>query len=343
MATVTGATPSDNMNIHDCMAGGIGTFDAGDHRYLDIHDNQFYNNGSPKTWYDSMQYHSPGICLATSGATLGDNQDHDHVYRNTITLKAEPLFSQRSIIYLFGVSRCTIEDNIINGTDASNEVGIYITDSGQGRGEYNIIRCNTFNNLATPILDRGDIGTVIALPPILATIGDRIVAENSLLTFTLTATDPYDYPLTYSASNLPSGASFNTTTGVFSWTPTYAQSETYPITFSASDGSCGSASQTITIIVLDMGSGGGGGGGGGGGCFIATAAYGSYDFYDVMILRLFRDQYLLTNKFGRAFVRFYYRHSPRIAHFIEKNEGLKRIVRTVLKPFVFIAKKVVAR
>ena len=87
----------------------------------------------------------------------------------------------------------------------------------------------------------------------------------------------------------------------------------------------------------------GGGGGGGGGCFIATAAYGSYDFYDVMILRVFRDKYLLTNKWGRKFVKFYYRHSPPIAHFIEKDETLKAIIRLALKPLVFVAKRLVNR
>jgi len=81
------------------------------------------------------------------------------------------------------------------------------------------------------------------------------------------------------------------------------------------------------------------GGGGGGGCFIATAAFGSYDYVDVIILRAFRDKYLLTNEWGREFVKFYYRHSPPIAHFIEKDEGLKTLVRIALKPLVFIAKK----
>ncbi len=50
--------------------------------------------------------------------------------------------------------------------------------------------------------------------------------------------------------------------------------------------------------------------GGGGGCFIATAAFGSYQEHHVWILRQFRDRYLLTSIPGRAFVRFYYSHSP---------------------------------
>jgi hypothetical protein len=79
-----------------------------------------------------------------------------------------------------------------------------------------------------------------------------------------------------------------------------------------------------------------GGGGGGGGCFIATAAYGSYESKEVKVLRIFRDEYLLTNKWGKAFVRFYYRHSPEIARFISDKPALKALVRAALKPFLAV-------
>ncbi|RKY29662.1 MAG: hypothetical protein DRP67_06185, partial [Candidatus Omnitrophota bacterium] len=77
--------------------------------------------------------------------------------------------------------------------------------------------------------------------------------------------------------------------------------------------------------------------GGGGGCFIATAAYGSYQQKYVRILREFRDKYLLTNRIGRAFVRFYYRHSPPLAEFIKKHEVAKYITRILLSPVILIA------
>lgn len=66
---------------------------------------------------------------------------------------------------------------------------------------------------------------------------------------------------------------------------------------------------------------GGGGGGGGGGCFIATAAFGSYDAQEVRDLRSFRDRYLLKNAWGRAFVRFYYAHSPALAGYIHTGQA----------------------
>jgi hypothetical protein len=74
--------------------------------------------------------------------------------------------------------------------------------------------------------------------------------------------------------------------------------------------------------------------GGGGGCFIATAAYGSYLHPKVMLLREFRDNYLLTNAPGRAFVALYYKVSPSFADFIARHDSLRRASRIVLTPVV---------
>jgi hypothetical protein len=78
----------------------------------------------------------------------------------------------------------------------------------------------------------------------------------------------------------------------------------------------------------------GGGGGGGGGCFIATAVYGSYLDPHVMVLRSFRDNILLTNRFGAAFVRFYYATSPAVAAVIADSSLLRAIVRVLLLPLI---------
>jgi len=73
-----------------------------------------------------------------------------------------------------------------------------------------------------------------------------------------------------------------------------------------------------------------------GGCFIATAAYGTPIAEEMQTLREFRDEYLLTNSVGRAFVDFYYNVSPPIADFMTDHPSLKPIVRTGLIPVVAI-------
>ncbi len=77
-----------------------------------------------------------------------------------------------------------------------------------------------------------------------------------------------------------------------------------------------------------------GGGGGGGGCFIATAAFGSYFDPYVVVLREFRDRFLVTTRTGRAFVHWYYRISPSVADTIRTSEVLKAGVRGLLMPVV---------
>ncbi|MHC4960143.1 MAG: CFI-box-CTERM domain-containing protein [Planctomycetota bacterium] len=65
-------------------------------------------------------------------------------------------------------------------------------------------------------------------------------------------------------------------------------------------------------------------------CFIATAAYGSEDAPEVEQLRKFRDRHLLTNPFGSAFVKVYYRVSPPIARLIARKPRLRSAVRRTI-------------
>jgi hypothetical protein len=64
---------------------------------------------------------------------------------------------------------------------------------------------------------------------------------------------------------------------------------------------------------------------------------------EVRYLRAFRDEYLLTNEVGRAFVEFYYTHSPPIAAFLQRHETLRAAARRILKPLVALSKSVVRK
>jgi photosystem II stability/assembly factor-like uncharacterized protein len=88
----------------------------------------------------------------------------------------------------------------------------------------------------------------------------------------------------------------------------------------------------FVFVTVDADSGGGGGGGT---CFIATAAYGSPRSDDVMVLKRFRDECLLSNPAGRAFVRAYYQVSPSLAALISSHSSLRKATRVSLWPVVF--------
>jgi hypothetical protein len=71
------------------------------------------------------------------------------------------------------------------------------------------------------------------------------------LSFSLSASDPDGDFLVYTASNLPPGATFDSQTGRFSWTPGYDQAGIYNVHFEVSDGSLTDA-EDITITVNDI-------------------------------------------------------------------------------------------
>jgi PKD repeat protein/methionine-rich copper-binding protein CopC len=135
-------------------------------------------------------------------------------------------------------SGATFNDGVFNWTPDYNQAGTYqvtftVSDGNLTDEETITITVNDVNRA-----------------PTLNPIGDKTTDENLNLNFTVTGTDPDDDPLTYSATNLPTGATF-TNDGVFNWTPTYNQSGTYTLTFTVSDGNL-TSTETITITVNDV-------------------------------------------------------------------------------------------
>ena len=90
-------------------------------------------------------------------------------------------------------------------------------------------------------------------PPVFDAIPAKTVNENQELKFTVNATDADGDPIVYSATNLPTGATFNPVTKEFSWKPTYSQSGNYTVTFSAHDGNS-PGTTTVSITVVDVNS-----------------------------------------------------------------------------------------
>jgi hypothetical protein len=76
-----------------------------------------------------------------------------------------------------------------------------------------------------------------------------IASTGSNLSFYVTAIDPEGKQVRYSVTNLPAGASFNSETRQFSWTPVTGQRGSYTVTFLATDGGATSIPLSISIVV----------------------------------------------------------------------------------------------
>ena len=76
----------------------------------------------------------------------------------------------------------------------------------------------------------------------------------------------------------------------------------------------------------------------GSGCYIATSVYGDYNSHPVLVLRSFRDNFLLTNSSGRFFTKIYYIISPRMVKYFEGNFFFRKISKVMLDTVVALLK-----
>lgn len=96
------------------------------------------------------------------------------------------------------------------------------------------------------------INVVRNKPPILYVLQNKTVTEGEELRFKLKASDPDDDALTFTATNLPEGASFDPATGTFTWKPDKGSAGSYyGISFTVTDHGQTplSASREMTIKV----------------------------------------------------------------------------------------------
>ncbi|MBI5778435.1 MAG: putative Ig domain-containing protein [Planctomycetes bacterium] len=110
------------------------------------------------------------------------------------------------------------------------------------------------DNSPTPLADEETVAITvnnIDRPPVLASPGDKTTDENQLLTFVLSAIDPDGDAIIYLMTCLPDNAALDPVTGVFSWTPDYAQAGSYAVTFTAAANTL-SDSKSITITVNNV-------------------------------------------------------------------------------------------
>jgi len=104
-------------------------------------------------------------------------------------------------------------------------------------------------------------------PPILSTPADKTIKAGNIITFTVNATDPDPGErIIFTASGLPQGATFDSFTRIFSWTPSPTQTGTYTVIFIATDNGSPprSDSKPVPIQVEPAATNGGTGGSTGG-------------------------------------------------------------------------------
>jgi uncharacterized protein (TIGR03437 family) len=88
--------------------------------------------------------------------------------------------------------------------------------------------------------------------PVLSLPGDVDAVVREQATFTVSAIDPGGLPPLLAAGKLPAGASFDSQTSEFTWTPTESQQGEYGITFTATN-AAGVSSSGHVMIVVDSG------------------------------------------------------------------------------------------
>lgn len=71
-------------------------------------------------------------------------------------------------------------------------------------------------------------------------------------------------------------------------------------------------------------------------CYIATAVYGDAFAPEVMVLRQFRDNFLMKSTLGRQFVSVYYAYSPDFVAWMEDKPRLQSLIRWWLNLFVSV-------
>jgi PKD repeat protein len=87
--------------------------------------------------------------------------------------------------------------------------------------------------------------------PTLTAVANQTNPENATVSLPLSGSDPDGDTVTYGATNLPSGLSVNSSTGLISGTLTFASAGTYTITATVSDGTL-SAPQSFTWTVTNV-------------------------------------------------------------------------------------------
>lgn len=241
-------------NRHSVMdAGGTPSYEV---RYCVFSDSTYANSSAGPATIQSHQVDAHG------GGYYGFKAG-THLYIHHNTFSTNDTFSSKPNIMIRGVvsSECRVEYNWTKKTfrnsppeydeTVSNSlVQLAGEEGGAWDGPSSLLTTanvycthNWYGNTSPPSTPPTNHA------PVLGAISNKTVNEGSALVFTISASDADSDALTFSASNLPAGATFDSATRTFSWAPGSGQIGDYAnVHFQVSDSKL-TDSEDITITV----------------------------------------------------------------------------------------------
>jgi len=191
--------------------------------------------------------------------------------------------------------------NLPEGADLDPNTGIFKwTPTTDQAGTYDInfmVSDGALSASTTAKITVSEVNSETGAAPVIATIAAKTVVVKNTLQFEVKASGGND-TLVFSATEMPSGATFNDTTHIFKWVPSTSQTGMHSVTFKVTDGES-TDEETVSISVKEAsdssddstgGSASGGSSGGSGGSSQASSEeYENIEFKDYSIKYVLKD------------------------------------------------------
>jgi len=247
-----------------------------------VHDNSGFpwpegrqpDNFSNEEWYGivSIKANAPGADIVAPRKVYTDlGQRFRETTRSfvNIQLPQAPVLTAVALSADVSLSWASVVPPSISGyciykskTSASGYERIAVTDAltkvyndkslSAGKYYYVVTSYDSSMPAVESSLSNEASAVVLNQKPKMNSIGNQTVNENNPIVFQVTASDDNNDKLTYSASNLPTGATFDPASQLFSWIPTHSQVKIHTgIHFEVTDGLLKDV-QDISIEVKDI-------------------------------------------------------------------------------------------
>lgn len=205
---------------------------------------------SPATFESDQNGARFGFSVGTAGDV--DSDGYDDVVVSTNVWDGQETDEGRAYVYLGSVAGLQASPTTLDPTDQPTAFfGISIGTAGD-------INSDGYDDVVVGAFawdgEQDGEGRVYLymrrIAPVFEPRSDKIVHEGETFSFRVRATDANFDPLTYSATDLPNGATFDPGTRRFNWASAYEDAGDYEVTFTVSDGERNDT-QTVGITVLN--------------------------------------------------------------------------------------------